>query len=156
MGKALLDEELYEPAAQAILAIGGGVGKFRAALPDSTGKARVCFVQALGILRDKESVEAIRKDAAGKGQIRQTAVWALANIGDPGAVDVVLKAADETKGFDRIKATKACLLLAENLLKAGEKDGAKRLYRHLRDTRTSDPEGYIKELTASALKASDQ
>ena len=151
LGKALLDADLYEDAAQALLAIGGGGGLFRAALPKSTGKARVCFVQALGILRDTGSVETIRKDAAGTGQLRLTALWALANIGDPGAVDLVIRAADGTKDYDRIKATKACLLLAENLIASGKKDGARKIYGHLKETRKDPSEDYISNIAAEAL-----
>ena len=153
LGSALLDGDLYEDAAQAILAIGGGIEKFRAALPKSTGKARVCFVQALGVLRDKASASTLRKDAAGKGQIRLTAVWALATIGDPGAIDLSIEAADGAEGFDRIELTNSCFLLADRLKKAGENEGAKRIYTHLRDTRTSEDEKYIRDLAADALKS---
>lgn len=151
LGKALADGDLYEPAAQAILAIGGGIAKFREALPKATGPARICFVQALGILKDAESLEPIRKDAAADGQLRLTAVWALANIGDAEAVDLALKAADDTKDFDRTAATKACMLLAERLVAAGKQDGARKIYGHLKTTRTEPHEDYISDLAAEAL-----
>src|SRR5262249_43901767 len=62
LGRLLNDEELAEPAAQALLAINeGAAGQFRAALPRSKGKPRLVIVHALGTLRDVESAFELRK-----------------------------------------------------------------------------------------------
>jgi hypothetical protein len=154
LGKLLLDEELCEYAAQALLAIGNGaVEQFRQALPQASSKNRLTIVQSLGVLRDAASVSALKEAAAdADSDIRQAAVWALANIGDASATDVVIKAAD-SQGYERIQATKACLLLAEKLLAAGRKPEPIQIYRHLRDTRTDASERYVREIAERGLAA---
>ncbi len=148
LGKALADPEIGSYAAQALLAIrDGAAAEFRKAL---AGPSRLAALQALGILKDVESVDALRQAAAAP-ETRLTAVWALANIGDAGAVDLLLKAADVEPGFDRIKGASACLLLAENLLAAGKKAEAQRIYKHLEATRTEPSEAYVRDLAAEGL-----
>ena len=152
IGRALTDPELCEPAAQALVSIGEGAAEqLRGALPDAEGKCRLTIVQNLGVVRDAGSVDAL-KDALGAEdrELRLAAAWALANIGDSGSVELLLKAAG-VEGWERIQATKACLVLAENLLEAGNRDQAMRIYRHLRDTRTDSSEQYIRDAAESAL-----
>src|SRR5262249_34827274 len=86
LGKLLTDEDLCDPAAQALLAIRSGAAEqFRASLPKASGKARLNIVHALGTLRDKESVEQLRKLATDKDRdLRLTVLWSLANSGDAG------------------------------------------------------------------------
>jgi HEAT repeat protein len=154
LGKLLRDEDLYSDAAMALLAIrAGAAAQFRAALPDVTGPQRVAAIQALGALKDAESIEPLRRAAARDADpvARLSAVWALANIGDAGSVETVLKAADESTGTDRTRATDACLLLAESLAAAGRKDGAAKIYRHLHATRTGPAETYVRGVAARAL-----
>jgi len=154
LGKLLLDDDLREYAAQALLAIKeGAVEHFRAALPRSSGKQSLTIIQALGVLRDTSSADTLKNLVSDKDRdIRLAAGWALANIGDVSSVDLLLKAADNDKeGFERIKATQACLLLAENLLAAGKKREAARIYTHLRDTRTDPSERHIKEAATKGL-----
>ena len=154
LARLLADEDLCTPAATALLAIrDGAADAFRVALSKATGRTRVTIVQAVGTLKDKDSVEPLRKLAASDDRdTRQVASWALANIGDPGAVDLVIKNADAAEGFDRIELTRACLLLADNLTAAGKKDEATRVYAHLRDTRKDKSEAYVRDLAAKALE----
>lgn len=154
LGMLLTDQQLYPDAAMALLAIRDGAAEqFRAALPDVTGPQRVAVIQALGTLRDTGSAEPLRRAAERDPDpvARLEAAWALANIGDPGSVDIVLRLADESKGFDRTRATKACLLLAERLAASGHNERAIRVYRHLRDTRTDPSEKYVSDLAVMAL-----
>ena len=147
LGKMLEDEELYEPAAQAIVAIGDGAAEqLRNALPKVRGKAKLTIIQNLGVVRDAESVGTL-KNALGDDdrEIRLAAGWALANIGDAGSVNLLLKAADAEETYERNTATKACLLLAERLLEAGRKEPAVKIYTHLRDTRSGPDEAYIRD-----------
>ena len=155
LGKLLTDPRLCEPAARALAAIREGAGKqLRAALPKARGKCRLTIVQNLGVVRDKEAVEALRQAAGDRdGAIRIAATWALANIPDPAAGALLLKAADSHQDWERIQHTKACLLLAESLLAAGKKDDAKRIYTHLHTTRTDASERYIRDAAAKALAA---
>jgi hypothetical protein len=77
----------------------------------------------------------------------------LARIADAGWADALLKMADGHKGWERIQHTKACLLLAEKLLAAGNKTAAVAIYTHLRKTRTEPSELYIRQAAAKALSA---
>jgi len=152
LGKLLTDEQLCEPAAQALVAIGAGAAEqLRSALPRAEGKCRLTIVQNLGVVRDGQSVEALREALNDPDrEVRLAAGWALANIGDAGSVDLLLRAAD-TEGWERIGATKACLLLAERLLAAGRKSDAAKIYTHLRDTRTDPTEKYVRDAAIRAL-----
>ena len=154
LGKQLLDKDLYETAAAALVAIGKGAAEqLRKALPKAKGKCRAAIVQSLGAVGDAKSVDAL-KHAAGEDDafVRMAAVWALANIGDAGSAGVLIKAADAKMGsWERIRAVKACLLLAEKLQAAGNKAEAAKIYKHLRDTRTDPSESYIREAAEKAL-----
>lgn len=153
LGGLLGDAGLYDSAAQALLAIRDGAAEqFRKALPGAPGRPRTTLIQSLGALRDAESLDALLKAAADPDRdTRLAAVWSLARIGDPGAVETVIKAADAPAGRDRDRATHACLVLAENLLASGRKEEAHRIYRHLRDSRTDPSEEYVREIAEKAL-----
>jgi hypothetical protein len=153
LGKQLSDEELCESASQALLAIKDGAAEqFRAALAGTTGRQRLTVAQALGVLRDEKSGAALRKLIADEDRdTRLAAVWAVAAIGDAGSVEAVLKAGDTKVPYERIKATQACLLLAERLRAAGKKREAARIYQHLKDTRTEASEKYVRDVAAKAL-----
>jgi HEAT repeat protein len=152
LGKLLTDDELSESAVQALLAIKSGAAEqLRAALPKSAGKTRVGIIQALGILRDTESAAAVRKLAADKDRdTRLTALWALANAGDSGSVDTLIKATS-SEGYERIKSASACLLLAQRLTASGNRKEAARLYTHLRDKFTADNEEHVREAAKRGL-----
>jgi hypothetical protein len=150
LGKALADPEICEYAAQALLAIGDGAApEFRKALPAVKGPSLVTVLQAFGVLKDVEALDALRK-AAAEPETRLIASWGLANIGDSDGVDLVLKAAD-VEGQDRAKGTSYALLLAEKLRAAGKKAEAVRIYKHLETTRTDPSEAYVRELAVEAL-----
>ena len=153
LGEWLLDDELWEDAAQALLAIGNTAEQFLKALPNSKGKQLLTIVQALGVLKVNNAAERIRElVTADDTDLRQVAARALADMADAGAVEPLLKAADTAKGFDRTKQTGACLQLAENLLVLGRKKEATRIYIHLRDTRKDPAEAYIREAAEQGLK----
>jgi len=153
LGKFLPDEELCEYAAQALAAIGdGAAGQLRDALPKAKGKCRLTVIQNLGVVGDKKSVDALKRALGDEDRdIRLAAAWGLANIGDAGSLDMLTRAADVQDPYERIKTAQACLLLAENLLAAGRKKDAMKIYAHLRDTRTDPAEQYLREVAESAL-----
>lgn len=155
LGQQLLDDELCGDAAQALLTIHDGVApRFRTALEKSKGQNRVTLIQSLGVLRDADSVAALRKALTDEDRdIRRTAAWALANIGDASSADALLKSGDGTEGWERTEATKACVLLAERLAATNQKPQATRIYAHLRDTRTDPTERHIREAAERALSA---
>ena len=154
VGPLLLDEKLYADAAMALETIREGAAEqFRAALPKTSGRQRAAVIKGLGTLRDTASAEAIRKHCSDADRdTRLAAWWALANIGDAGSAETLTKAADAAPaGYERTQATKACLLLAERLSEAGRKDDARRIYTHLRDTRTDPSEHYVRDAADRAL-----
>ena len=153
LGKLLLDAELCEDAAQALLSIRDGVApQFRDALKSAKGRNYVTILQALGVLQDKSSSAALKKALADENRdIRRTAAWALANLGDASSTDAVLKFADSASGWERSEATNSCLLLAEKLTAAKKNAEASRIYAHLRDTRTDQTERHIREAASLAL-----
>jgi HEAT repeat protein len=157
LGKVLTDEDLCEPAAQALAAIGDGAAEqLRGALSRVSGKCRLTVLQNLGVVRDTNSVGDLKKAVSDEDEaIRMAAAWALANIGDSGSANTLLKTADKAKGWERIQATKACLLLAERLIAAGKKSGAARIYKHVRDTRTKPSERYAGDAAKIGLAATD-
>jgi HEAT repeat protein len=154
LGRFILDDVLHEPAAQAMVAIGGerAANEFRQALPNARGRQRTTIVQNLGILRDQQSAKAIAAAAVDDdGEIRAAAAWALANIGDPASIDACLKAAERAEGYERIQAGKSRLLLAERLRDAGMKAEARRVLGHLRETSSDESEAYLRNLAERAL-----
>jgi HEAT repeat protein len=153
LGKLLLDEELVEPASMALTAIRDGAGEqYRAALPKATGKCRLNIVQGLGAVEDVASVEALRQ-ALGDAdcEVRLAAGWGLSRMGDAGSVDALIKAADAQPGWERIQATKHCMVLAEKLSAGGKSDLAAKIYKYLWDTRTNPTEKYVRDAAGKAL-----
>jgi len=154
LARLLADEALCEPAAMALLAIADGVAEpFRAALPKAAGACRLTILQGLGALRDGASAEAFRA-ALGDGdrEIRLAGGWALARLANPADAAALLKAADGAEGWERIQATKHCLVLAERLAAAGKAAESRGIYEHLGKTRTDPSERYIQVLAIAALK----
>jgi HEAT repeat protein len=143
LGQQLQDEDLCEPATQALLSIReGAAAELRRALPTAQGRNRVTVVQALGVLQDAASAADLRKFLSDPDRDpRLAAAWSLANLSDAASADALLKAADTAEGWERTQTTKACLLLAEKLVVAGKKTEALRLYTHLADT----GERYVRE-----------
>ncbi|HYE99037.1 MAG TPA: HEAT repeat domain-containing protein [Planctomycetota bacterium] len=150
IGRRLSDPDTFEYAAQALLAIGeGAAAEFRKALPALSGAPRRTAVQALGVLRDGQAVGLLREAAASDdASLRRLAAWSLANIGDPGAVELVLREADAPEGIERIEGAATALLLADRLKAAGKAAEAKRIYAHLASTRTEPHEAYLRDLAS--------
>ncbi len=153
LSQYLVDEQLCADACQAMLAIGVKSELFRQALNVAKGGRHRCtIIQALGTIRDVEAAPKLREAALDTdSDIRQTSVWALANLGLEADVERLIAAAN-AKGYERIQATKACLLLAERLLATGNAKAAGRIYEHLRDTRAAS-EAYVRDTAARALDA---
>jgi hypothetical protein len=156
LGKLLGDEQLGPPAAMALTAIDTGAAEqFRAALPAAKGVCKRNVVQGLGAVADSESIPALRALVVDEDrEVRITAGWALARMGDAGAVDLLLKAAAVEPGWERIQATKHCLVLAEKLIAGGKKDEAAKIYAELRRTRQGPHEQYVRDAADKALAAS--
>jgi HEAT repeat protein len=154
LGKLLLNANLTEPASMALVAIGGeaAMQQFRSALPKAEGKCRLNVVRSLATLGDAQSAEGLRAALTDPDrEVRIAAGAGLAAIGDAAAVDALIKAADVEPGWERIQATKNCLVLAERLTAAGKQADARKIYEHLSKTRTDPSERYIQTIALSAL-----
>ena len=145
IGKLLLDEELYDSAARALLSIGDTADLFRQALPAAKGRNRVAIIQALGVLRDARAAADLKGACADADEsVRTAARDALGTIGDASAVDTLLSGAAGAKGNERTVGTDAALVLAKRLADAGNKKDAERIYRQLWDTRTAPEERHVR------------
>jgi hypothetical protein len=140
IGKHLLDEQLSEPATQALLAIGeGAAAPMREALGKATGRVRITLAQAAGVVRDSGAVPLLAPLLKSEDRdTRITAAWSLARIAEPASVDSLLELADTSEGWERLQATKSCLPMADNLAAKGNKTQASRIHQHLRETRKED------------------
>jgi len=154
LGGQLPDPTCGEDAALALVAIRTGAAEqFRAVIGKSTGKLRVAVIQGLGVLRDAAAAEMLRPLVTDENlEVRLATIWALARIGDAASADALLNAADTT-GYERTQATNSCLLLAENLLAAGKKADATRIYTRLFNTRTDASEGHVRDAAHRGLAA---
>lgn len=155
LGKLLLDEELCEPAAQALLAIRDGAAEqFRAALPKAQGKTRLTILQALAVLADTSSSAAFRQALSDPDrEVRLAAALGLANGADAASIDALLGAADVTDVWQRDQMTHACLLLAEKLLASGKSAEARRIYQQVRDTRSKPEDRHARQAAEIGLAA---
>ena len=155
LGRLLLDDELCDPAATALVAIGDGAAEpLRAALPNAKGRSRLVILQNLGAVRDQSSLAALQQALADtEADVRWTAAWALAQLGNAAAIPALLKASDAEASFERIKITQACLVLAESLAATGKKPEAARIYAHLLKTRTDPKERYLRDAAKKAMDA---
>ena len=149
----LADPTLGPDAVRALVAIGDGAADpIRAALAKAGGKMRLHLVQAAGQLRDAAAVAHLKKAAeAQDADLRITARWALATIGDAGSADLCLQGV-EARDWERLKAIKACLVLAETLARSGNKRAAADLYARLKKACSAD-DAYIREACDRGLKA---
>ena len=118
----LVDEALAGPATAALLAIGGpqGAQAMVKALDKAPGSARLALVQALGEARSREAVKKILPlaESADEG-LRQAALFALANIGDPAAGPVLSRSRVAASHRERAGAPALYLLYARRLVESG-------------------------------------
>ncbi len=147
IGKRLLDPELSEYAAQALLAIGdpAAVAQFRQALPKAKGRVRLTIIQDLGVLRAARGLDEVRAALGAKDrELRLTAAFALANSGDEAAVEPLLKAAEVQAPYERSQVVENLLLLARRLGESGKAKQAERICRHLLRTRTAEADVHVR------------
>ena len=120
----LVDETLAGPATAALLAIGGpqGTRAMVKALDKAPGTARLALVQALGEARSPEAVKKILPlaESADEG-LRQAALFALANIGDPAAGEVLSRSRVAASYRERAAGPALYLLYARRLVESGRR-----------------------------------
>lgn len=149
----LTDEQSSAPAIAVLLSVGKGAAEaIRVALPRSTGRVRLGLVQALGDLRDETAAPAITALLSEPDvETRTTAARALSHIGKADSADSLLKASDSGEGFERVAMTDACLTLAQTLAASGNREAARGILTHLRDTRSEPSEAYVRQVAERAL-----
>ena len=146
VGRYLSDEALCEPAAQALLAIGGekAARAFARALPEARGRSRVTIVKALRMLPQAAAIPALRKDATNEDwDLRINALGALAASGDPAVADVLLQAADADAWQERAQMTAYLLEFAQRLAEHAHEDDAVLMLRRLIESRTAPEEIHV-------------
>ena len=148
----LADDLLCEPATQALLAIGTpeATTALATALPSAQGKNRATIVKALGELRCVAAVGEIAKSATAEDtDTRHTALWALANIGDPASGEILSKATETASPYERAKALSWRLLYARRLSEAGKNAECEAVCRQLLEA----PEANVQSAALHTLVA---
>jgi len=132
---AFLDhEQLYEKAAQALVAIGSerAVQSLRSAVPEAQGQAKVHLLHALGVLADQESLDAFLANVhSEESDLRLACLHGLANLGDPAARRIFLKAIESEDAYERAKSIGWTVLYAKRLAEEGHRSLARKLCKKL-------------------------
>jgi HEAT repeat protein len=147
IGGLLLNDELCDYAAQALVSIGpeAAAPALRQALAKAQGKCRLTIIQNLGVVRDAQAGPELLKCVADSDrEVRLAALWALADIGDAAATDAILKAVGAESVYERAKAADAALLLAQRLAEAKKAKEAEQIYRTLWKTHTGEKDRHIR------------
>ena len=125
LARSLGNERLCEPAARALVCIGGeeAARSVTAALSAAKGKARVTLLLAAGRLGAASAVEEMLKSAGSADREERRAAWyALALAGDARALSVLEKAAASGDRYDRILAARALRMLSSRTGRKGKVD----------------------------------
>ena len=120
--KYLVDDTLAGPATAALLAIGGpeATKALLAAIDRAPRSARLVLVQALGEARSRQAVKKILPLADGADDaLRQAALFALANVGDPVAGPVLSRSRVAAPARERAQAPALYLLYGRRLVESG-------------------------------------
>ena len=116
------DKELGEPAAQALVGIGGSAAAaaLRTALPTAADETRLPLVKALGDLSDREAIPLIRPYASStEPALRHTAWYALARAADAKVINTLKTALENGSPHDRNVARRMLFMVAETLGSGG-------------------------------------
>ncbi len=150
----LRDERLCDPAARTLVTIGApNAGEALAkALDSAAGPSRVAIVEALGELRWKPCAGTFEKDASsGDANLRRTALFALANIGDTSSRSILAKAAEVGAPNERAEATALYLRYARCLAETGKKKERESICRDLMRSRTAPGDANVRCAALSTL-----
>ncbi|MFC1739071.1 DUF1080 domain-containing protein [Planctomycetota bacterium] len=152
----LNSEKLCEPAARALLVIQtpNAENAFLEALGSVKAANRVTIIKALGELQSKRAAKKLLRYTANKDMnTRLTALYAVANIADISAAQVLAKAAKEASGYERAKVTSYYLLFARRLAESGDKVKCARICIELIKTRTGDNDENVRLAALNTLAA---
>jgi len=146
LGRCLKIKRLCEPATQALLSIHSEAAEkaLLGGLDSVSGSCRVTLIKALGELRSRKAVKKILIFADSRDEkLRQVSVFALANIGDPRAENILNRVRLATSSFERAQAPSLYLLFAQRQAESGNTAAAVRICRSLIRYYTAPDEGHI-------------
>lgn len=142
LARYLTDPDLADPAARALTTIGGSeagrellkaLGRAKSSVPT--------LIKALGELRFRAAVpKLIPFASSAEPAVRETALYALANIGDPAARQVLSAARVAAPAHERNRAPSLYLLFARRLAEAGRTAEALGMAREILEFYGSAPE----------------
>ena len=134
-----IDEtDLGEPAVQALTHIGTpeAAAALVKGLASARGLSRVTLVRALGEMRATAAAAAILPLAESADRdTRHTALFAVANIGEPAAAKTLAKAAGAKGVYEQAQGTTAYLLFARRRAEAGDTAACAAICKQLLETR---------------------
>lgn len=137
--RCLQNPELCNPAARALQSIGTHSAEkaLRQALSSAPASCRISIIKHLGETRDQKAVKKIVPYASHSNpELRQTALFALANSGSPEAKDILIKSNVLTSPQERAQAPHLLLLYTRRLAENGRFSAALDLaYRIMRNYR---------------------
>lgn len=154
--KYLKDKRLCEPATQALLAI--RTKDAEKALLRSLGTVsapnRITIIKALGELRSQKAAKKIIKYSKTRDKnLRDVALYALANIGHPNSEKVLDKIGVTAPSYERAKAPSLYLLYAQRLAESGRTAQCVRVCRKMIKNYTAPQESHIQCAALSTLAA---
>jgi hypothetical protein len=150
----LNSEKLCEPAARALLTIRtpSAENAFLEALGSAKGANRVTIIKALGELRSKRAAKKLLKYTKNEDMnTRLTSLYAVANIAESSADEVLANAAKTASGYERSKATSYYLLFARRLAEAGNKDRCAEMCSELIKNRTGEGDENVRLAALNTL-----
>jgi HEAT repeat protein len=143
LARYLADPDLADPAARALTTIGGPEAgrELLRALGRAGASSLPAIIKALGELRSKAAVPRLIPFAASaEPAVREAALYALANIGDPAARQVLSAAKIAAPAHERNRAPSLYLLFARRLAEAGRAGEAVGMARDILEFYASGPE----------------
>lgn len=132
LSKLLADPKLCGPAARALVASKApeAATALVKSLDSVPAGGRIDVIQALGEMRSTAAVKKLLAYAADPdARIRETAVFALANIGDPAARPLLESAAVTASPRERARSASLLLLFARRQWEGGRKEAAEGICR---------------------------
>ena len=132
----LVDDKLAGPAAAALVAIGGpeATEALRRAVDQAPRDARLALVQALGEARSREVGKLLPLADSADEDVRQAALFALANTGDPAAGPALSRSRVAASYPERAQAPSLYLLYARRLAETGRTPEALAAARAVRES----------------------
>ncbi len=154
LSRYLTDQELCEPAAQALYAIKTpeASAALLFALSQVDDPLKPTIIKTLGDLQSRAAALAIIPYTESNDlDTRLMAYYAIANIGDPSAANPLKRALTKTTGYEQSQAISAYLLFAKRLAEAGAEEDALNIYASVLNTYTTAEDVNIQNAALTGL-----